>query len=52
MSIQKNKNLLVGIVGLVFLVMVAFAFMGTEDESVENQIEIEVSKEVDIEKIK
>ncbi len=52
MSIQKNKNFLVGIVGLVFLAMVAFTFMGTEDESVGNQIEIEVAKEVDVEKIK
>ena len=52
MSTQKNKNFLVGIVGLIFLAMVAFTFMGTEDESVGNQIEIEVAKEVDVEKIK
>ena len=52
MITKNNKNFLIGIVGLFFLAMVAFAFMGTEDESVENQIEIEVSKEVDIEKIK
>ena len=41
MSTQKNKNFLVGIVGLIFLSMVAFTLMSTEDESVENQIEIE-----------
>ena len=52
MSIQKNKNFLVGIVGLIFLAIVAFTFMGTEDESVGNQIEIKVAKEVDVEKIK
>ena len=52
MSTQKNKNFLVGIVGLIFLAIVAFTFMGTEDESVGNQIEIEVAKEVDVEKIK
>ena len=52
MNTQKNKNFLVGIVGLIFLAMVAFTFTGTEDESVENQIEIKVSKEVDEEKLK
>jgi hypothetical protein len=52
MNTQKNKNFLVGIVGLIFLAMVAVTLMGTEDESVENQIEIEVAKEVDVEKVK
>ena len=50
MSTQNNKKFLFGIVGMVFLATVAFTLMSTEDESVENQIEIEVSKEVDVEK--
>ena len=52
MSMQDNKKSLVGIVGIIFLAMVIFTLMSTEDESVENQIEIEVAKEVDVEKIK